>query len=422
MLPQARVAACLCVALAAFAPVAGAQCFGDDGFLLPGACCVPMTPTLPAFPAATIPAENCCFHNCNPQQILPVTITLGSPIPVLCDTYVVFASITGMFGTAGPTLMAAKYDRTWMEVNPITMRQVWRFLINADFYYAPNAAAGMPCPIPPCSGAVGGAIAPVHFVGSLDYALSCTGLGGWEVAINLTHLCGAFMHGPFSARPLSGPAAHPEHIYSFVGPTPFAWGPGPVPMGGVVADSVRHTDINLNLAPPLWNCNSEVFVFPGGALNVQSVNCPCQDPTIPAMPAWHHEQLTFAYGCSAAIASTFVSVPIGALLPTGLAAFPLGTYAVPFGSYPAGESISVYIGAALAPSPCPSPVFQFPFHLVTGVGNVGGDFVILFPGVALTGTQSLDLANMLVLQTAPPWVAMGIGALFVSSEVWSLNF
>jgi hypothetical protein len=259
----------------------------------------------------------------------------------------------------------------------------------------------------------------VHFIGSLDYSRDCA-TGTWRAAINLTYLCEAFMHGTMSVRP-NPVGTNVNLVYSFVGPVPFNWGVGAPPVGPTIADSVRTTRYNLGVSPFLWTCLSEMPTF-GGLLTNNVQYCACEQAPGIGAPAWTQQTLQFKYGCSSAVSQNYNSVPWAPLLPTGLSAFNLGTYATPPGVFPGTESVSLYMGVATAPDPCAN---GFPIHLVTGVGTSGGDLAIvdsITTGGPITTTEFLDLENMLVLIGGPPFIAIGLGGIFLSTSIFSLNF
>ncbi len=390
------------------APPAWSQCFGDDGFNVPGACCVPVTPNLPNFPALTLAADGACFLNCSVEAVFPATIAMGGPAPLFCDLYIIPISISGVVTTV-PDILVSKYLRTWEEVDPtgVNNRQVWRFQVNADLTYAPPFAP--PCPTPVCASSAG---LKVHFVGHLDFARDCFG-GNWSAATTLAHLCGDLAHGNLSGRPTT--ASHPSRLFAFAAPTPFAFAAAvPVPTGPVIADAFRSA--RTNLASLQWDCLSEVPVFNGQhALVAQA--CDCATSANPPL-RWQHTNLTFSYGCNAAQGANFTLIPWAGVVPTGLSWFPLGRYAVPASVYPAGEAVAVGFGLASAADACGA---NFPANFLYGVATSGGELAIL-PNSGIVTTDFIDLVNSMMLIPPPPFVAIGYGALYVSTMVWSLNF
>jgi hypothetical protein len=399
----------------------GVPCFGDDGFSVPGACCTPVTPNLPTFPQVVIPTAGCCFQDCNPVFQWQNQIALGNPMPIFCDLYI--APLT-IFSAVTPTqtgVLVMKYARTWMEFDPVSVRQIWRFLVNIDLVYQPTTAALVPCPVPPCGASTGLGL-PVHFIGSVDYAFDCS-TGTFSAAINLTHLCEQYMHAPGTQRPVPAPFSHPDHIYSFAGPTPFIFGPTPPLAGPVIADAQRSTVANFFSAFS-WTCLSETPVF-GGNIMPTTQRCQCTTSATPGLPLFTDYQMGFGYGCSSASGQVFTPIPLPPAFPTGILSFSIGRYALPFGTYPGPEEVQLWLGVVAAPDPCPSGL-ALPFHIVYGVSTQGGNFGQLFPdpsGVTVTTNHFLDLANMNVVNTtvAPNGLVLGIGALFVSTQVWSLN-
>lgn len=391
------------------------QCLQDDGFAVPGACCVGVTPTLPLFPAIGIPSEGCVFRDCIPQATFAQNIFITAPSQLFCDVYIAQVQITGLVNPA-PAILVAKYTRTWVEIGPTgtPARQVWRFLVNTDLVYP---VGGPPAPIPTPTIALAGQAA--HFIGSLDYARDCA-TGQWRAAINLTYLCEDFMHGSFSVNP-APPGTNPNHVYSFMGPGPIAWGAGAPPAGATVADAVRTTSYNLTTSPLLWKCLSKLPTF-GGVLSTVAQYCACAIPGVIALPGWSQQNLQFNYGCNAAVANAFGLVPFGPLLPTGLSALTLGAYTGAPGTFPGNRSMSLYIGVATAADPCAGGL---PIHLVTGVGTTGGPAALISsPGspVPVSSSRFLDLENMMVLIGSPPFIGIGVGGLFLSTQIFTLNF
>lgn len=411
----ASLAGALLLAIAPFA-TAQSPCFQDDGYNLPGACCVTPQINLPQFPGFTnLPTDAACFTNCMPTQIFNEKITLTPPGQIFCDVYVLNVSFTGLVNIA-PSLVIMKYARTWEEIDPtgVNHRQVWRFLVNGDLSYIINTASTTPCPVPKT--AMAGM--PVHFIGSIDYARNCQN-GQFSVAYNFTHLCGDFMHSTLSPNPIF-PNPNPDHMYSFVGPSPFVFAPAAIPAGAVIADSTRSVNWNFTVNPLQWDCKTEVPIMNG---QLQTVNqyCACFDPTNPWINAWSQQQLVFSYGCAGAI-NLFTLIPWAPLLPTGLSTFSIGRYVGPPAQYPSGEALSLYVGISQAADPCAN---NFPVHIVTGIGTVGGDTALVHTGFApapIVTTQFLDLEDVMVLIGGPPFITLGFGGLFLSPMLWSLNF
>jgi hypothetical protein len=391
-------------------------CFGDDGFNIPGACCAPVNPNLPQFPGVTVPSAGGIFKNCILATQFPATIVLSPPAQLFPDIFITQIQIIGGTVNINPGLLICKYSRTWIEVtNAGTLRQVWRFLINADLNYIVPASATAPIPYPQI--ALNGQ--PVHFMGSLDYAFDCTPVGGWSTAINLTYLCGDFMHNQYSAQPMSA-NPNPNHVYCFVGPTPFNFGVGGPPAGVVVADAVRSNQYNFSATPLLWQAFSETPVF-GGLLQTVNNYCACALPG-PSAPQWSEQQLQFNYGCNAASPFPFSLLPWFLGPTTGLTSMIIGTYATPPSVYPSQESINLYFGLANSQDPC---VNAFPFHAIMGIGTRGGDqaWIVnqqISPNPIPTA-QFLDLANMMILIGGPPYITIGMGGIFLSTQLWQLN-
>ncbi|MFN0204736.1 MAG: hypothetical protein ACKVS6_00295 [Planctomycetota bacterium] len=412
------LAAFVAAAILTVSSASAQGCFVDDGFHLPGACCAPAFPNLPQFPAMTIPSLGACFENCNPIQQFQSKIDISPQGQFFCDVFLSQITITGLVNT-NPALLISKYSRTWFEITPTgAQRQVWRFLINVDINYIVPATATAPCPYPKT--ALNGLAC--HFIGSLDYARDCGTAGAFSAAINLTHLCGDFMHNQFSLQPIT-PNPNPNHMYSFVGPTPFIYGFAPVPSGVITADAVRSNRYNFVTSPLQWDCLTEVPVTPGGLLSSQQQHCACEDPTQPSLPLWTNQTLNFNYGCNFPGPLPFSLMPFFLAPATGLRCLTLGRYAVPAGSYPGPESVNLYMGLATSQDPCVANAF--PFHLITGVGTVGGDQAFIVNQQISTApiptTQFLDLENVLVLIGGPPYIAIGIGGIFLSTQLWQLN-
>lgn len=405
----AGVAVLTSVAMAQITP-----CYQPDGYSLPGACCATPQVNLPQFPAFfNIPTDAACFTDCIPQTFQE-KLTIQAPSQLFCDIYITNVSLTGP-ATIAPSLLVMKYTRTWEEIDPVSHRQIWRFLVNGDLSYLITTASTSPCPIP----ATAMAGMPVHFIGSVDYARDCN-TGNWSIAYNITHLCGDFMHNGLSANPIT-PNPNPNHMYTFAGPAPFVFAPGPIPAGNVIADAVRSVNWNFTVSPLQWDCKTDVPVFQGQLSNVLQY-CACAIVGNPFIPAWTQQKLTFNYqNCTGAI-DTWSDIPWAPLLPTGLSVFSIGRYVGPFGTYPSGEQINLYFGVSQSPDPCAN---NFPVHLVMGMGTVSqtqGWVNATAAGGPVPTNQFLDLEDMMILIGGPPFIAIGVGGLFLSPMLWSLNF
>jgi hypothetical protein len=389
------------------APVAQAQCGTDDGFI--GPCCAPVTPVFPVFPTMTVGGKSAALLDCNPQCVWNTTNTIA-PFQVLCDYWVFSLSITGT--AADPSIPAAtlfgKYVRTWMELSPTGPIQVWRWLINTDAtYVVPASVPPSLCQVP--FSALPPFNLPVHLQGHLDYAQHC-GTGSWNVAFSLTHLCPFESHAPFSARPLVLPAGLPARTYHFVAPGNFVFGPVPAPAGPILADAQRTTQ----LVP--YQCISENPIVQG-SLNTSFQDCICTNSTVLPPPVYSHQNL-FATVANCGVVSTLASLPIPGILPTGFRHLGIGAWIVTATSplYPGPETVGFYTGVVTWTDLCPPPGPGF--HIINGVGNVGG-----YPRLPFSGTpgliymQAVDIGNILLF----PSFAAGIGALHIVSHVWSMN-
>lgn len=397
---------------------AQAQCFGDDGFAVPGACCVPVTPNLPQFPALTIPAEGACFLDCSLEQNWNATIGLGAPIPIFCDLYAVPITIFSPQTPTATTFLIAKYVRTWLQVDPTGLGnvQVWRFLVNADINYLLSTTSVSPCPVPQT--AMNGL--KVHFIGSLEYALDCANSNQWQAAINLTHLCGAYMHHPLSQKPMTV-NPNPDRIYCFVGPTPFDWNATPPPPQGTaqIGDAERSTAVNLGANPPLWQCQSESTIF-NAALTPLAQGCPCSSGTTIGTPRFTDLDLRFDYGCTASTGATYAPIPFPPLAPSGLTSFTIGRYMLGPFNFPDDRGLHVLFGVAVAPDLCAN---GYPFHFIMGTAWTGGLGGLTFGGMAPGAfvSQLIDLANMESINFFGPGFPT-FGGPFISTRVFSLGF
>lgn len=406
---------CLLFLVLSVLPLA-AQCMGDDGCNLPGACCVPVFPATPSFPAASITTDGASFFNCAVLSTWTNTILLSAPTQIFADLWVANITIVSAQTPTNTALLVMKYARTWWEPTASGgSRQVWRFLVNCDLTYA--LPGPTPSPAPSCIGAG----LPVHFIGSVDYSVNCS-TGVWRTLINLTHHCGTYMHGAGSQRPLGSPFDHPDYAYAFVGPAPFTFGLTPPLIGQILGEAQRSTHIDLTTSPITWTTFCEIpvttgFILPSGS------SCPGANTLFPSVPAWTDYNVSFDYVCMAGLPPwTFNPIPLAPLLPTGIAALSLGTYASPPGAFPGPRSVEAWIGLTIAPDPCAGSTFSsLPFHVVSGVSTHGAGIGFPFANPFPTD-KFIDLENMQIpTPGAPAGITMGIGSLFVSTSVWNLN-
>ncbi len=400
-----------------FTSTAPAQgCLGNDGFSN-GVCCTPAQTNLPNFPPQQIGGVGATIKDCAVEGQYPLGVSIN-PIPILCDYWLMGITVnSAQFAIAGNQFLVAKYARTWRENAGATQFQVWRFLVNGDLAYTASTAAGIGNPVP--LSAVAPFNLPVHFIGSLDYALNCQ-TGAWNIALNLTHLCPTDAHAPFSQQPIGAAAFWAKRTYHFIAPANFNFGICAEPSGPIFGESVRHS----RMVPGTpYTCLHEAQVG-GGNLQTVTQDCACADPT-PIVPPNRnvHQNLNGFVTCQGA-ATQFNSVPVGGVLPTGLRGIRIGSYVPPAAGpiYPGNECVTVYIGILAYGGICPSPVPIQPFHLVAGVGTTGGFPSFLFDSpVPITfANKFLDLENMLAVNAAGVF-APTFGGLFASDIVWNLN-
>jgi hypothetical protein len=254
----------------------------------------------------------------------------------------------------------------------------------------------------------------VHFVGSIDYALDCAPGGNWAVALNLTHLCGDMAHGAWSSKP-TGTANHPDRLFAIVAPAPFNYAnTAPLPLTPMTGDAVRSTQANLGSGT--WIQHSEQFVG-GGQLSLVNNDCACSNMA-GAPPRWGRYNLRYDYGCFFPPNTSLQSIAWPPIAPTGFNVFPLGMYANP-GAYPGNAFVSVCFGVASAPDVCG---FNLPVHLLHGVAT-HGSLAMFFNTVLPPSFDLLDVENMYVINfNGPLSMALGYGAFFLSTMVWSGNF
>ena len=395
---------------------------GDDGFDV--GCCNAPQPNLPVFPSVTSSARWGCLLNCQFENDFMASLTLGAPQFVTCDQALISIGVTPL-AAVGPSFsgfLVAKYARTWTRPSSSPLggpgAQVWRFLLNGDVVFQPNPTGAVGCPVPSCAGATTANV-PVHLWGSIDYI--CTpptpiSPGGWEIRLDLTHGPGCLQHAPWSARPLAGPAGHPERSYHLLAPSTFIFGPHPAPAGGIAGDSVRDALVTPSSAV-FYQCFGEADVVQG-SLSTVTQNCLCTS-VVPVTGPWHHQDLNVSVACGPALTLGVSSVSLpGFITPTGLVALTLGSYGTPAGG--PGEDLTIYWGVFQYAPPCAPN--NFPFHVVHGVGTSGIPGVTFPPTPGIAPFQDfLDFQNHKLLSSPLGPFQPGFGAPAVGDEVFSFN-
>ncbi|MCA9322076.1 MAG: hypothetical protein KDB53_15140, partial [Planctomycetes bacterium] len=283
----------------------------DDGFSVPGSCCLPVTPNLlTQVPSMTIQAEWACFQDCVPAQIFPVTVLMTGFMPTSCDEANVgfVVSGAGLNLITSPTL---KFSRTFLHRAEPT-RQTWRYLINDVIStFTPQTT---PCPFPPCIAMTANQFA---VQGHLDISFAMEApdnpnptdppppdLEVWRFSLSLSHHVGCIVHSNnpmFNAHAIAPgtPARHDDRSYHLVGPTPFNFAATPPPgtaitIGNSGLDSVRST-VDAQVL-----CLSEAQVS-GPVLGQLVEYCFCG--TNPG-PAIFYEQFFFPPSLNAAVCPT----------------------------------------------------------------------------------------------------------------------
>jgi hypothetical protein len=401
---------------------APAQCIGDDNLVGPPGvpCCFPVGPVLPVFPSAFVPSTGACLMNCGVESQFPVGVFFTQPFQFFSDLWLCQLVIAPPL-PAPPGLVLMKYARTWTEAGGGGPRQVWRFMINIDVVFSSTGAGPSPCPMPPCADLTMVPPRPVNYMGHIDYAYDCSA-NVWDVCYSLVHLCGYFMHGPQSTRPLPGAFAHPDRTYALAGPAPFVFGPTTGPIGFLAADSQRSTEIDLNAFPILWDSKREHAIAAslcGGSV----APCPCAGSG-PTGTMWSSFTIGWSEFCIFTSVSNFIPAPLPPYLPTGMGHLALGTFGGPPGTFPGTRQLETWIGLAASADPCPTQFFSFPFHLVHGVSHHSGDLGTTFPNsnaTSVTTDKFIDFENMLIPNgSAAGGASIGIGSLFISTQVWGV--
>mgnify|MGYP003579987773 CR=1 FL=1 len=163
--PHARRALVLAVvavlALFAVASTLPALSLGPDNLI--GPCCAVVPPTLPPFPAVTLPAAGICWQGCLPSFINPLTVNWAAPAQPFCGQYQ--TPLTVIDSGSGTTILTGNlildYTRSWDEVDPSGVgHQVWRFTAKVDLSSSSTLSV---CPKPPCLAPLGPPPAPPYY-------------------------------------------------------------------------------------------------------------------------------------------------------------------------------------------------------------------------------------------------------------------
>lgn len=417
----------LFIALFALISIAPAQInllctTGDDGFNV-GCCNIPQV-NLPNIPGMSSTATHGCLQDCALEAQHDLTIQLGAPNFVVCDIALIPITISpagpGAPGYSGT--LFAKYSRTFMVVDAAGVgHQTWRFIVNGELARMPGAGVA-PCPIPASASATGGS---VHWWGSIDY--QCRNISTppfppfaqWRYRLDLTHAPGCLQHGPWSAYPLTGAAAHNDRSFHVVAPGNFTFAPVPEPQGATDTEAVRSSRFDPATG---YACLGEAPVVPGPAsgLFTQSQNCLCS-PMLTAPSLWKHQYLGGVVQCAGALVP-FSAVPLqGTPFPTGFVSLTLGFWNTTGGGhFSTGMELVVHWGVLQYQSVC---AMNFQYHIVSGVSTTGVP-VSIFGGVATPPVYNTatDLANHLSFNFAPGFALPTFGNTAWSDTVWNLNF
>lgn len=221
----------------ALAPNTQAQgCNTPDG--LDGGCWQQVQPTLPAFPAVSLPGAAVCFEACAPTKDC-VKMELSAPMLAGCTHYLsrldVFDCGSGDLLLTGD--LRLDYTRTWRERSPGSQQanlQVWRFTAKGDIG-AGDTETGT-CIVPTSLGTY----PTIFYSGYVDMVFDCAE-GSWTSAAMLFHGCDAFQHAEgLSSRPGD---FDPETSFALVMPdtaaNPFLPSLAPAPGGPLSEEALR---------------------------------------------------------------------------------------------------------------------------------------------------------------------------------------
>jgi hypothetical protein len=389
-------------ATALTAATAAAQCLGPDG--MAGPCCSVVAPTLPAFPAITLPGDAICWDSCNVGAQICTQIVLGAPVQVNCTEYTVAFQSQDCSGNPQlKSLLNLTYTRTWTEfpVPGTVGNQVWRFVVKADV--SPSTTA-FGCQVPNCLGAH-----PTAFYhGYLDYAFDCVA-GTWESALVLFHGCDKFQHDPlFSSRP---GVFHPGRSFALVAPStpgnPFA----PVsltPTGGpTFFEAMRDTPDPATLA-----CEAAETLAQGKIINLAKA-CACPFAFFPPQVTARHIDGTSTCGSNFRSLSAFPTLPWFELMTTSL-----GTWTTS-ASYPGTEAVWVDEGTFLHVEACTlSGAAELYAEIKVGATTEGGFLAAVGP---VGADRFTDLVDNYSVQLGTPILPPFFGSVRPTNHIVYVN-
>jgi hypothetical protein len=363
---------------------ASAQCFGPDG--LTGPCCVPVIPTLPAFPSVSMPGLGADWDRCTQGLQRKLVVIWPALAPSSCTEF--SAPLTVLDQASGLPVLAGKmlidFTRTWTEVDPIgNPMQVWRFTVKADLSIPPGALI-VNCPTPPCLAPVG-PHPTAFFYGYMDYA-ACNTANGFQNVLVLEHMPDRFIHAPgLSSMP---GIFHPGQAYAIIAPhsavQPFIPGNAIASGGPLFGEAVR--DVNVPGIPPTI-CLAEDRIAQG-LMTKLGAGCLANITTGPKQHTLRQLQgqtnCPTSSGAPGAFASLNISFPT---LPWfHMVSTSLGTWSNP-NVYPGKEEAWVDEGLFVQQDACTGDVFELKYG-----GSTRGGWQVL-PNGTPPVTNFTDLVD-----------------------------
>jgi hypothetical protein len=369
--------------LLALAPQADAQCFTPDGYTAT-ACCASVTPSIPAFPAITLPGKGICWTDCTLSAEVCTTIVLGAPNPSssMCTQYKstleVFDCTTGGLILEGDVTL--DYTRTWSEQVPTSSLpiQVWRFAAKVDMTSLP---ALLPtCPVPDCAIGPGNS---AFYYGYVDYTLDCV-TGTFDTVLVLYHGCDEFIHKPgFSAVPGS---FHAPRTFALVAPNfasnPFTPGFTIPPAGVLVNEAMRTVTPNA-----IGTCFAEEHIQQGFFQPLVS-GCLCPLGLAPS------QQSGVRVGASGICGSEFKTLNLWPVAPWfELVITSIGRWSNS-SSYPGPEFASVAEGLIEYREACDPTAVMTTIDIFYGGFTIGGYSVITPPTIPPSPPLSMNFLDI----------------------------